>query len=130
MAGTVSQINHFPCKTLSRTPQNSQFKSSPFILSFPSIKPFNSISGSTIARSGFLVRAENGVDGEGSVAFAVKEAPPALPSENDMLKRQLVGSFFGTSGGWNVNNETKVEILELITELEAKNPTPVPNDAM
>ncbi|KAI5388014.1 hypothetical protein KIW84_073923, partial [Lathyrus oleraceus] len=47
----------------------------------------------------------------------------------EILKKALVGSFYGTDRGLKATSETRAEIVELITQLEAKNPTPASNDA-
>ncbi|KDP20693.1 hypothetical protein JCGZ_21164 [Jatropha curcas] len=128
---TISQLNHFPCKTLSKTPPNSQFNSRPSVLPFPSIKLANSISKSTLGRPAFLVRAvdDDGESASEAVAVAEVEAPKE-PSEVDALKKQLVDSFYGTDRGLTASSETRAEIVELITQLEAKNPTAAPTEAL
>ncbi|KAI5388015.1 hypothetical protein KIW84_073923, partial [Lathyrus oleraceus] len=50
--------------------------------------------------------------------------------ETEKLKKALVGSFYGTDRGLKATSETRAEIVELITQLEAKNPTPASNDAL
>lgn len=52
------------------------------------------------------------------------------PSEIKNLKRALVDSFYGTDRGLKARSETRAEIVELITQLEAKNPTPAPTEAL
>lgn len=52
------------------------------------------------------------------------------PSEIKDLKRALVDSFYGTDRGLRASSETRAEIVELITQLEAKNPTPAPTEAL
>lgn len=52
------------------------------------------------------------------------------PSEIKNLKRALVDSFYGTDRGLKASSETRAEIVELITQLEAKNPTPAPTEAL
>lgn len=46
------------------------------------------------------------------------------------LKKALVDSFYGTDRGLKATSETRAEIVELITQLEAKNPTPAPTEAL
>jgi hypothetical protein len=60
-------------------------------------------------------------------SVAVAEAEP---SEIDRLKKALVDSFYGTDRGLRATSETRAEIVELITQLEAKNPTPAPTEAL
>jgi hypothetical protein len=52
------------------------------------------------------------------------------PTEIDLLKKQLVDSLYGTNRGLSATTETRGEIVELITQLEAKNPTPAPTEAL
>ncbi|XP_068650403.1 plastoglobulin-1, chloroplastic [Aristolochia californica] len=49
--------------------------------------------------------------------------------KNGDLKRCLVDSFYGTELGLRASNETRAEIVELINQLEAVNPTPAPTQA-
>ncbi|KAI3818893.1 hypothetical protein L1987_12714 [Smallanthus sonchifolius] len=60
-----------------------------------------------------------------AVAEAYKE-----PTEIDLLKKQLVDLFYGTNRGLSATSETRAEVVELITQLEAKNPTPAPTEAL
>lgn len=61
---------------------------------------------------------------------AVEEKVAELEPETEKLKKALVGSFYGTDRGLKATSETRAEIVELITQLEAKNPTPAPTDAL
>lgn len=64
-------------------------------------------------------------------AVATAEAEePQESSEIEKLKKALVGSFYGTDRGLKASSETRAEIVELITQLEAKNPTPAPTEAL
>ena len=45
-----------------------------------------------------------------------------------VLQASLLDSLFGTNRGANANAEVRAEINELILQLEAKNPTPAPNE--
>ncbi|GAB2233128.1 hypothetical protein Droror1_Dr00002345 [Drosera rotundifolia] len=68
-----------------------------------------------------------------SAAVAVAEEPKAKEEgseEIDGLKKKLVGSFYGTDRGLRASSETRAEIVELITQLEAKNPNPAPTEAL
>lgn len=65
----------------------------------------------------------------GSVAVA-EDSPAKEPTETDLLKRQLVDSFYGTDRGLKATSQTRAEVVELITQLEAKNPTPAPTEAL
>lgn len=64
-----------------------------------------------------------------AVAVAEEEKPKEV-SEVDSLKKALVDSFYGTNRGLKATSETRAEIVELITQLEAKNPTPAPTEAL
>ncbi|CAK8531342.1 unnamed protein product [Lathyrus sativus] len=64
-----------------------------------------------------------------SPAVAVTEVK-LTDSETEKLKKALVGSFYGTDRGLKATSDTRAEIVELITQLEAKNPTPASNDAL
>ena len=45
-----------------------------------------------------------------------------------LLQAVLLDSFYGTDRGLTVTSEARAEISELITQLEAKNPTPAPTE--
>ncbi|XWS15519.1 hypothetical protein CRYUN_Cryun34aG0007300 [Craigia yunnanensis] len=59
-----------------------------------------------------------------------KEEKPKEVVEIESLKKALVDSFYGTDRGLKATSETRAEIVELITQLEAKNPTPAPTEAL
>ncbi|KAM3749214.1 hypothetical protein ACB098_05G166200 [Castanea mollissima] len=59
-----------------------------------------------------------------------KEVKTVELSEIDRLKKALVTSFHGTKRGLSATSETRAEITELITQLEAINPTPAPTEAL
>ncbi|CAK9146608.1 unnamed protein product [Ilex paraguariensis] len=136
---SVSSLHQFPCKTLSV----AQFTSKPslFLANSINFTPGKAIQSSNsklsvgeIAKArlgGFRVRAvadddEWGPDKEYSTGVAVVEEP----TEIDLLKKQLVDSFYGTNRGLRASSETRAEVVELITQLEAKNPTPAPTEAL
>ncbi|XP_076906527.1 plastoglobulin-1, chloroplastic-like [Bidens hawaiensis] len=48
----------------------------------------------------------------------------------DELKRGLVDSVYGTGLGFSASAEERAEIMELVTKLDAVNPTPAPTDAL
>lgn len=76
---------------------------------------------------------EWGPDNGGRSAVAVAGPPPVedpVAVEINALKKQLVDSFYGTDRGLKASSETRAEIVELITQLEAKNPTPAPTEAL
>lgn len=91
-------------------------------------------------RSAFVVRASDyedewgpekvpPVDG-GAVAVAEADEGAKEAPEITSLKKALVDSFYGTNLGLSATSETRAEIVELITQLEAKNPTPAPTEAL
>jgi hypothetical protein len=63
----------------------------------------------------------------GGVAALEEEKPIG---EIESLKKALVASFDGTRRGLTASSETRAEIVELITRLEAENPTPAPTEAL
>ncbi|KAI4371160.1 hypothetical protein MLD38_019426 [Melastoma candidum] len=84
-------------------------------------------------RLGFVVRVaavedEWGPEKEDSPAVAVKEEEGL--EEVVSLKKALVDSFYGTDRGLRASSETRAEIVELITQLEGKNPNPAPTEAL
>lgn len=50
--------------------------------------------------------------------------------KNGELKRCLVDTVYGTDLGFGASAEVRAEVLELVTQLEGVNPTPVPTDDM
>ncbi|KAF3325899.1 chromoplast-specific carotenoid-associated protein [Carex littledalei] len=67
--------------------------------------------------------------GGGDVAVAEPEEAVVV-TETDELKNKLKELLYGTDRGLNASSETRAEIVELITQLEAKNPTPAPTEAL
>ncbi|KAG1327188.1 putative protein argonaute 16 [Cocos nucifera] len=65
----------------------------------------------------------------GGVAVAETEGK-VEPSEVAEMKRKLIDLLRGTDRGLKASSETRAEIVELITQLEAKNPTPAPTEAL
>ncbi|KAI8525047.1 hypothetical protein RHMOL_Rhmol13G0197600 [Rhododendron molle] len=138
---SVFSLHQFSCKTLSKISPPSQFNSKPTLSPLNSIN-FNKtplISSLKISGPGFqVVRAvpdnEWGLEEEegaaAGVAVAEEEPPAKEPTEIELLKKQLVDSFYGTDRGLRATSETRAEIVELITKLEAKNPTPAPTEAL
>ncbi|GAB4826531.1 prolyl aminopeptidase [Ancistrocladus abbreviatus] len=141
----ISQFNQFPCRTLLLPPQNQQSCTKSCLLLPNAYKtPFKSINGSASSmqnsmgkRREFKVRAvdddewgpEKKSEPTPAGVVAVAE-PPEEPTEIDKLKKALVDSFSGTDRGLRASSETRAGIVELITQLEAKNPTPAPTDAL
>ncbi|XP_058080799.1 plastid-lipid-associated protein, chloroplastic-like [Magnolia sinica] len=139
MAG-VSSINPFLCKTFSvnrpcrRLGFNNPFSPSNSII----ISPKNSTDGLKFSAStrnwAQPARATDDEWGPEPKEELGGVATTALveeePSEVDKLKRGLVDSLYGTDRGLKASSETRAEILEFITQLEAKNPTPAPTEAL
>ncbi|XP_038971431.1 light-induced protein, chloroplastic-like [Phoenix dactylifera] len=76
------------------------------------------------------VGVEEGAAGGGLAVAEEEEEGKVEPSEIGELKRKLMDLLYGTDRGLNASSETRAEILELITQLESKNPTPAPIEAL
>lgn len=137
----ASQLNQFPCKMLSLNPAHHRLASKPFSLLFApnsvvlAAKFNNQLKFSThefvgtrpATRLRVVDEDEWGPEKETESAVAVAEPEPA---ETSRLKKALVDSFYGTDRGLSATSETRAEIVELITQLEAQNPTPAPTEAL
>lgn len=125
MSGVSSQLNQFHCKSLCIT---SQFTSKPSLFYPNSVNFALTIpkhNASILARKSVRVRAES--EFAAAPAGTATEEPP---TEIEVLKKKLVESFYGTNRGLSATSETRAEIVEMITQLEAKNPTPAPTEAL
>ncbi|ONK70264.1 uncharacterized protein A4U43_C05F31940 [Asparagus officinalis] len=141
-----SSFNPFALKSLpkTQTPSSSSLKPqqrllfSPSTLSFPPSKALTSkpsLSSSLIPRAAVdddewgkePEPAGNGESGGVVVAESVEEV---VVSEVGELKKKLKELLYGTDRGLKASSETRAEIVELITQLEAKNPTPAPTEAL
>ncbi|XP_052203299.1 plastid-lipid-associated protein, chloroplastic [Diospyros lotus] len=135
MAGTLS-FNQFSFKTVSLYRPQSQFGSKPAFFPANSIGTAAGTKGLKLSvgvRPAYRVRAateDEWKEGTDAAGVALAEEQPKQPTEIDLLKRQLVDSFYGTDRGLKATSETRAEIVELITQLEAKNPTPAPTEAL
>ncbi|PIN06310.1 hypothetical protein CDL12_21137 [Handroanthus impetiginosus] len=134
---SISSISQFPCKILQKCSSNSKLITR---------NAFYPVKGTRVCalsiekpmkmKRNFTVQAvgedEWGPDEEPAApgVAVVKEEPPKEPTEIEVLKKQLVDSFYGTNRGLSASSETRAEIGELITQLEAKNPTPAPTEAL
>lgn len=140
-----SSWNPFSLKTLP-TPtikphRNLSFPATISTSSFPS-KKFPTLN-TELTSSSFVPRAvvdddewgkekEEGEPPEaGGVALAEAAAEEeVVVSEIGELKKKLKELLYGTDRGLKASSETRAEIVELITQLEAKNPTPAPTEAL
>ncbi|XP_075666241.1 plastid-lipid-associated protein, chloroplastic-like [Castanea sativa] len=139
----VSQLSQFTLSVVSPqtqfTPRASVFAPNSVKIGAKRVEKTRIWTGELVReRLSFRVRAgseeELGPEKEEGPAVAVAEIEEEVttvePSEIDKLKKALVTSFYGTSRGLRATSETRAEIIELITQLEAKNPTPAPTEAL
>ena len=70
---------------------------------------------------------DNGTLGTGSDK---KEGEEDEGEDVEDLKQQLIDSLYGTQRGLRASSDTRAEVVELITQLEARNPTPAPTEAL
>ncbi|GFY91708.1 fibrillin [Actinidia rufa] len=140
MAG-ASLFSQVSCNSVLVTQPRSQFSLKPALfpansVSFASVSTAAAAERAKIsggARRILRVRAVNqdewGPERDAGPAVAVAEEEKR-PTEVDLLKKQLVDSFYGTDRGLKATSETRAEVVELITKLEAMNPTPAPTEAL
>ncbi|KAL7088609.1 hypothetical protein ACP275_13G137800 [Erythranthe tilingii] len=134
---SIPSVSQFPCKSLqTRSHRHSKLIPRNAVnlvngINFPAISVRRSAEA---AKQVFTARAAGGEDDccEPDLAgVAVLIEPPAKElTEIDVLKKQLLDSLYGTTRGLFASSETRAEILELITQLECKNPTPAPTEAL
>ncbi|XP_021766820.1 plastid-lipid-associated protein, chloroplastic-like [Chenopodium quinoa] len=121
-----SQIQQFP-------PKSPLFSSTP-LKSTGAKREFTSIKIKATSLDdewGPEKQSFNNSSSSGGGVVAVAEEETAVEAEEIYkLKKRLVDSFYGTDRGLRASSETRAEIVELITQLEAKNPTPAPTDAL
>ncbi|CAA0393824.1 unnamed protein product [Arabidopsis thaliana] len=137
---TVPLFTQFPCKTLNPSSSNTKHQSkSPILLPINSINRRSEI-GVSVHRPDFKIRAtdiddewgQDGVERVFASSSTVSVADKSIESveETERLKRSLADSLYGTDRGLSASSDTRAEISELITQLESKNPTPAPNEAL
>ncbi|OVA03445.1 Plastid lipid-associated protein/fibrillin conserved domain [Macleaya cordata] len=149
----VSAHNPFLTKSLSISRPQLQFHHKNSISSINSIripsknliqspKKFSILKQNRSSRLVFRIRAiENEEPSEPEpekikeegIATAMAEEEPKEEeevTEISNLKKALVDSLYGTDRGLRASSETRAEIIELITQLEANNPTPSPTEAL
>ena len=56
-----------------------------------------------------------------------EEEAEVIEAEVDAVKSRLLDSFYGTNRGLSASSKTRAEVNELISRLEAMNPTPSPS---
>ncbi|PWA53167.1 light-induced protein [Artemisia annua] len=133
MAG-VTHISQFPTTSLS-TISHPKTPTSKHSLNSLNIRPKSPSSSKKLLwaeKKGtkFSVRASYE---ETESFFAVEDEVPEVKKktgEIEVLKKQLVDSFYGTNRGLSATSETRAEVVELITQLEAKNPTAAPTESL
>ncbi|KAF9610386.1 hypothetical protein IFM89_022297 [Coptis chinensis] len=129
----ISLFNPYPCKkTLSVKPPTGHLSSKKLVstVQCTQIMLSNSKSlmrGKILARTMFQIHATGYGDElsrhEGESGEALEEEQKEV-SEVDILKKELMKSFYGTDRGSRTSSETRADITELTAQLEAKNPTP------
>ncbi|CAI0467700.1 unnamed protein product [Linum tenue] len=135
--GTVSRLNQFAAcqKTFPIIAPRTPLISPSAILHFSPAKPTSPpllFKSKGFRKPAFLCRAagEGEQDAASSSSMVAETGEPEQLTEIDSLKNRLVDCFYGTDRGLRASSETKAEIVELITQLEAKNPTPAPTEAL
>ncbi|CAA7031010.1 unnamed protein product [Microthlaspi erraticum] len=136
---TVQLFSQFPCKArVSSSAISKYLPKTPVLVPMSSIcrRPVLSTRGIAVSRADFRARATDAEDEwgsdlveTGSATLMAEEAIEAV-EETERLKRTLVDSLYGTDRGLNASSETNAEIGDLITQLESKNPTPAPTEAL
>lgn len=137
MAASIPSVNsYFACKTLPNSYKNiiKNALSPNHRISFSALQ----IRKTVKTKQNFTVRAAiegSGCEDDEPAAPAVsileeEEAAPKELTEIEVLKQQLLDSFYGTNRGLSASSETRAEIVELIAQLEAKNPNPAPTEAL
>ncbi|KAL4309044.1 hypothetical protein GQ457_01G020730 [Hibiscus cannabinus] len=135
---TVFQMNNLPCKALLTSRQHLQITSKPSILPLNSI---NRIHNSTNTSHLMTRKSIRSIPGFRVFAAVPKQEEPAAESggvsvaeeekvETKRLKKALVDLFNGTDGGLKATSEMRGEISEVISRLQARNPTPSPTEAL
>jgi hypothetical protein len=69
---------------------------------------------------------------DGTLLDAGSEEQQYEDGDDDLedLKQQLIDSLYGKQRGLRSSSDTRAEIVELITQLETKNPTPAPTESL
>ncbi|KAL5201413.1 hypothetical protein ABZP36_035767 [Zizania latifolia] len=98
---------------------------------FPTIRAARRLTLRAVASDAEDEWGKEPVD-QGGAAAAVAEAPAEVPAASEVtdLKVKLKEALYGTERGLRASSETRAEVIELITQLEARNPTPAPTEAL
>ncbi|XP_057764964.1 light-induced protein, chloroplastic-like [Salvia miltiorrhiza] len=125
MAASMPCVNNFfSCKTLPHSSENLvKNASSPTKRTSFSALP---IRKTMKTKRNFRVRAAIANDEPPVRGVSILEEE----TEIEVLKKQVLESFCGANMGLSASSETRAEIVELITHLEAKNPNPAPTQAL
>lgn len=117
---SVILVNQLPCKSLKNSAPKTKLMPNAAVnrINFSITKVGNRKQN---FRVGVVSDDEWGPD-----SVVVMESEPDI----DILKKQLVDCLYGTNRGLSASNETRAEIVELITQLEATNPNPAPTQAL
>ncbi|KAL5570814.1 hypothetical protein UlMin_020411 [Ulmus minor] len=138
----VSQLNQFPYKSFSVTPLRSQ--SRPLLPASLVEIPSRFTKGERILTREFalvkpIFRVQVTDDDEWGLEkdepikeSSAKDEPEKSvePEEIAKLKMKLVDSFYRTDYGLKASSETRANIVELITQLEAQNQNPISTEAL
>lgn len=129
MASSLCNLNQLRCSTLSLTPPTPSIPP-PRTVAIWSGKPRSLLAD--IPRPVLCVRAIPNDDewGAEKAEDAYAGVAVAEETEKEKLKKALVNSFYGTDRGLKATSDTRAEIVERITQLEALNPNPAPTDAL
>ncbi|KAG0498367.1 hypothetical protein HPP92_002644 [Vanilla planifolia] len=96
------------------------------IVTFPAARSFR--AQAVVDDDEWGTEAKSSEDTAAGVALV--EEKPVATGETAELKRKLIDLLYGTERGLRATSETRAEVNELITQLEAKNPTPAPTEAL
>ena len=125
----ASSFHTLPVKNFS-TPTSSR-RHLPQILPLKFVPNLRGSRGASLRSRAVTDDDEWGRDLADTVAAAVTDLPKPSPNlVTGELKTKLKDLLYGTDRGLKASSETRAEIVELITQLEAKNPTPAPTEAL
>lgn len=98
---------------------------------FPSLRAARRVTARAVAGDAEDEWGKEPAD-QGGAAAAVAEAPADVPAASEVaeLKAKLKEALYGTERGLRASSETRADVVEIITQLEARNPTPAPTEAL